>query len=397
MQSNATQNNENFKMWLGVIAISLGAFILNTSEFVPVGLLSLIANDFKMSDSSVGLMISIYAYIVSLVSLPLMMLFSKMELKRLMLLVLGVFVISHIFSSLATNYEALLASRIGVALSHALFWSIAIPIAVRIVPKNKQSLALSLVATGTAIAFIGGIPLGRVIGLWLGWRISFLCIGVLAFLILLLVAYSVPKLPSNGGFSIRLLPKLLSNKALLFVYVLTILLTTAHFVGYTYIEPFLKTHANFTQNDITLTLVAFGAVGFLGSFLFTKYFDKNRIIFSNIAIFGITFSLFALWLCSLNPFLAVFICVAWGLCITFFNLTFQSKIIHLVPQHTSIAMSMFSGIYNIGIGSGAFLGKITIDKINVSSIGIIGGLIALIACMLFIMVKSKLYLSNTHQ
>ncbi|CAM2949519.1 sugar transporter [Helicobacter burdigaliensis] len=389
------QNKENFKMWLGVIAISLGAFILNTSEFVPVGLLSLIADDFNMKVSSVGLMVGIYAYIVALVSLPLMMLFSKMELRSLMLLVLSVFVISHIFSSLATNYEMLLASRIGVALSHALFWSIATPMAVRIIPQNKQSLALSLVVTGTAIAFIGGIPLGRVIGLWLGWRISFLCIGILALLILMLMAYSVPKLPSNGGFSIRLLPKLLSNKALLSIYMLTILLTTAHFVGYTYIEEFLKRIANFSQDGITLTLVAFGAVGFLGSFLFTKYYDKNRLTFSYIAIFGITLSLFALEISSLNPILAVLICVIWGLCITIFNLTFQSKIIHLAPHHTSIAMSMFSGIYNIGIGSGAFVGRVVIDGLDTISfkgfgvefIGGVGGIIALLACLIFLKVK----------
>ena len=125
----------------------------------------------------------------------------------------------------------------------------------------------------------------------------------------------------------------------------------------------------------------------MGSFLFTKYHDNHTLGFTYFAIFGITFSLFILHLASYNPFLMIVACIFWGLCITIFNLTFQSKIIHLVPKATSIAMSMFSGIYNIGIGSGAFIGGIVVDKLNVSFIGYIGGLIAFLGCIYYITAK----------
>ena len=134
--------NTSLNTWLGVIAISLGAFILNTSEFVPIGLLSLIAQDFQMSEAKVGFLISMYAWVVALASLPLMLTFSKVELKRLLLCVMALFVISHILSGMANSYTMLIVSRIGVAFSHALFWSIATPMAVRAAPEGKQSLAL---------------------------------------------------------------------------------------------------------------------------------------------------------------------------------------------------------------------------------------------------------------
>lgn len=378
---------QNIRIWLGVIAISLGAFILNTSEFVPIGLLSLIAQDFNMSEARVGFLITMYAWVVALASLPLMLAFSKVELKKLLLCVMALFVASHILSGLANDYLTLVISRIGVAFSHALFWSIATPMAVRAAPQGKQSLALSFVVTGTAIAFIAGLPLGRVIGLYLGWRATFLAIGIVAFLVMLIIWRVFPTMPSSGGISIRELPQILRTPHLLSIYLLTILLTTAHFSGYSYIEPFLAQIAHFSKSEITLLLVAFGAVGFLGSFLFTKYHDKHVLLFTYFAIFGIASSLFALQLFAFSGFSMVAICVFWGLCITLFNLAFQSKIIHLVPKATSIAMSMFSGIYNIGIGGGAFIGGIVVDKLEVGYIGYVGGFIALLGCVYYLLIK----------
>lgn len=378
---------DKIKIWLGVLAISLGAFILNTSEFVPIGLLSLIAQDFNMSEAKVGFLITMYAWVVALTSLPLMLLFSKVELKKLLLCVMALFVASHILSSLANDYITLVISRICIAFSHALFWSIATPMAVRAAPEGKQSLALSFVVTGTAIAFIAGLPLGRVIGLYLGWRTTFLVIGIVAFLVLLVIWRVFPTMPSTGGVSIRELPQILRTPHLLSIYLLTILLTTAHFTGYSYIEPFLAQIAHFDKTEITLLLVAFGAVGFLGSFLFTKYHDNHILGFTYFALFGIMASLFALQIFAYSGFSIVFICIFWGLCITIFNLTFQSKIIHLVPKATSIAMSMFSGIYNIGIGGGAFIGGIVIDKLEVGYIGYVGGFIALLGCIYYLLMK----------
>lgn len=375
--SQANHSTYHWKMWLAVIAISLAAFIFNTSEFVPIGLLSLIAKDFGVSEAEAGFLISLYAWVVALASLPLMLACSRFEMKRLLLFVVGLFVLSHIGSALSSGYWTLMLSRIGVACAHALFWSIATPMAVRVAPKGRESVALSCIATGTSIALIAGLPLGRVIGLHLGWRISFLSIGIVAFLLLLVLVKSLPKIPSGGAISPRSLPKLLKTPQLLGIYGITLCLVSAHFIVYSYIEPFLMQYANFGENVITMVLIVFGGIGFVGSFVFSKYYNTYKTFFLNFAIFGIFIALISLIGAKFSLFGALLICVLWGLCITLFNLTLQAKVLQLVPVGTAVAMSMFSGIYNVGIGSGAFIGGIVIQYLGIANLGFVGAGIAL--------------------
>lgn len=371
-------------VWLGVVAVAFAAFIFNTSEFIPIGLLSLIAKDFSVSQSQIGILISGYAFAVALISLPLMLLFSKMDLKKLLLGAMTLFVLSHILSSLADSYILLFISRMGVATSHALFWSIATPMAVRVAPKDKQSLALSLVIAGSITAFVMGLPLGRIIGLYMGWRITFLCIGIVAFIILVIIWRVLPNIPSSGGVSIRTLLKIFKTPFILSIYILSILLPTAHFSVYSYIEPFWGQIADFNKDEITLLLILFGSVGFVASFLFSKYYDKHSQGFLYCGIFGITLSLFLLKFCTFNSVLMIILCVIWGFALSVFNLALQSKLIAFVPSATSVAMSMLSSIYNIGIGGGAFIGGMVIEKFSLGFIGYAGGVIGLLGCLYYL-------------
>ena len=165
MQTPASRTT--IREWLPLIALTFSAFIFNTSEFIPIGLLSDIAADFSISEAKAGMLISIYAWFVALLSLPLMLLASKMEYRKLLLWTVFLFAACQILSALAPGYYVLMASRIGVACTHAIFWSIASPLAVRIAPKGKITTALGMIVTGTSIAMIAGLPLGRIIGLYL--------------------------------------------------------------------------------------------------------------------------------------------------------------------------------------------------------------------------------------
>lgn len=159
MQNITVSRKATVKEWLPLIALACSTFIFNTSEFIPIGLLSDIASDFAVTESKAGMLITVYAWIVAAASLPLMLMVSGVESKRLMLGITGLFVISNIGSALSSGYYMLMFSRIGVACAHAVFWSIVTPLAVRIAPNGKGSAALSIIVAGSSIAMIAGLPL----------------------------------------------------------------------------------------------------------------------------------------------------------------------------------------------------------------------------------------------
>lgn len=365
------------RAWLPVTGLTFSAFIFNTSEFIPIGLLSDIAADFRISESNAGMLITIYAWVVALASLPLMLVFAKTESKKLMLSITALFTASHILSGFSRDFHMLMISRIGVACAHAIFWSIVTPLAVSLAPEGKKSTALGFVVSGSSIAMIVGLPLGRTIGIWLGWRATFLIIAGLAALILALLAAVLPKTAGDSSFSLRKLPALIKSPALLGIYLVTVITITGHFTGYSYIEPFLAQTAGFGDIWITLILTMFGIVGLVGSWIFSLRYDRKRKFFLSFAVFGIGISLLLMQAAAMNAATTVILCIIWGFAINFYNLSFQSEIIRNAPQGTSVAMSIYSGIYNIGIGAGALAGGYVCSAMSVSYIGYAGGIIAL--------------------
>lgn len=373
----------HFISWLPIITLACGTFVFNTSEFIPIGLLSAIASDFHLSEAGAGLLITIYAWVVALASLPLMLFFSQTELKRLMLGVFALFTLSHIASAFAVSFYTLMASRIGVAFSHALFWSIVSPMAVRAAPRGKQSVALSIVVTGSSLALIAGLPLGRVIGLYLDWRSTFACIGALSALIALLFWRVFPAMPSTQSVRFKSLPTLLSNKSLRKIYLLTALFITGQFTAYSYIEPFLAQNG-VSESAITTILVLFGCSGIVASVVFSRYYDTHHLTFVNLSLFGVALSLLMLYFSAFYLPFVVAVIIFWGFAIACFNVVFQSQTINLAPNASAVAMSMYSGIYNVGIGGGALVGGIVSEDLGVSFVGFVGGAIALVACVYFV-------------
>ena len=374
------QQKRTISKWLPLLGLTFCTFVFNTSEFMPIGLLSDIANDLNISDARAGMLISVYAWVVALMSLPLMIIVSKMELKRLLLTIIAVFVLSHVASALAEGYYTLMLSRIGVACSHAIFWSIVSPLAVRIVPDDKRAFALSMVATGSSIAMVVGLPLGRVVGLYLGWRMTFLSIGVISALIFIYIAAMLPKVPSRGKFSVKRLPALLHNRVLLGVFVMSVLFATAHYTGYSYIEPFLGRVAGFTPDIVTLVLIVFGGSGMIGSIAFSKYYMSNPRRFVAVATVAPALCLLLMQVSAVSLASVLAVCVVWGAMATAFNIAFQDNVMRFAPEEaTSVAMSIFSGIFNLGIGSGAYIGGVVVTHLSLGSIGYAGGAIGLLA------------------
>ena len=375
------------KEMLPLVGTTISAFIFNTSEFMPIGLLTDIAKSFSISESKAGMLITVYSWIVMLLSLPLILLVSKIDFRKLFMGTIALFGICQIMSVMAPSYGVLMASRIGVACTHAIFWSIASPVAIRLVNEEHRSFALSMVVTGTSIATIAGLPLGRLVGQYMGWRVTFLVVGIIAFAVLVYMAFVFPKIASGEQFHVRDLPALLKNPVLICLYVQTILFVLGYYTVYSYIEPFMQQVAKLQNNVITIVLLIFGAMGLLGSYLFSKLYDRHRFAF-----IGTVMATLLVWLLLLLPAskslaTMVILCAFWGITAMAFNVTTQSEVIRSVDEKGSaVATAIYSGLFNLGIGGGSWIGGIVCDKGAISYIGFVGAIFAAVSVLFFVCV-----------
>lgn len=372
-----TEQKMSVRHWTALIGLACAAFIFNTSEFVPIGLLSGIGADFARTEAETGMLISVYAWVVMLLSLPLTMFFSRTDMRKLLLGVMGFFTLFQGLSFLSSSYWMLMLARIGVAATHAIFWSIIPSIAVHTVPPACRSIALSVVVTGTSIAVIMGMPLGRAIGLMVGWRMTFLCVGIFALLTLIFVASTLPSVPAGKGVNLHSLPLMLRKKVLIGIYVFTLLFATGYYTAYSYIEPFLSQIGGMKDSLITGTLMVFGAAGLVSSVMFSKFYASRRFSFITLVMCGLTLSLLLMRPLSFSHALSIALCALWGISATGYNLSMQSEVISAASEDESaVAMSIYSGIFNLGIGCGAFLGGAVCTHLSLSWVGAAGAVLA---------------------
>ena len=334
-----------FKQWVSVCALAVGAFIFNTTEYIPIALLSDIGQSFGKPATEVGMMITVYAWIVALLSLPLMLMTKNIERRKLLLMLFALFALFHALSFFSWNFNILLVSRIGIALTHAVFWSITASLAVRLAPTGKTNQALGLLSTGTVLAMVLGIPLGRVVGQYFGWQLSFLLIGVCAAGVMVVLAKNLPALPSQNTGSLSSLPSLLQ-------------------VG------------GFKAEQVTIVLSLYGLAGFAASYLFGKWFAKSQRLFMLGAVAVILLSALLLLPFASFPYAVYALVFIWGVAIVIVSLGMVSKVLAFASDATDVANSIYSGLYNVGIGGGALLGHYVTVWFGLSNIGIAGALLA---------------------
>ena len=375
--------------WLSVFALAFGAFIFNTTEFIPIALLSDIGRSFAISPTRAGIMITVYAWVVALLSLPLMLLTRTVERRALLLALFGLFAAGHVLSYCAWSFPVLLASRIGIALTHAVFWSITAALAVRVAPQGKGHQALSLLSMGTVLAMVLGIPLGRMIGNAYGWRLSFLLIGAVALLTTAVLAKNLPRLPSVNSGSLASLPLLCRRGGLLQLYAFTVLMITADFTAYSYIEPFALQVGGFAPQQVTALLLVYGVAGFIGSLLFGKCFARHGKAFFLVCCVVTAASMLLLYPLSGLPAALYALCLLWGIAISALGLAMLSRVLHFAPDATDVATSIYSALFNVGIGGGALLGHYAEGWFGLPYIGFAGAALAAVALLLAWVLASR--------
>ena len=377
------QKAEKTQFWR-VVIMACAAFIFNTTEFVPVALLTDIGQSFDMQSSDVGLMMTVYAWTVMIMSLPAMLATGDMERKGLLLKLFVIFIIGHIISVIAWNYWILLIARMCIAVAHSLFWAITASLVMRVAPKNKKTQAIGMLAIGTSLATILGLPLGRIVGQLVGWRITFAIIAALAVVVMVFIMRLLPNLPSKNAGSLSSLPILAKRPLLIGLYATTVLIVSAHFTAYTYIEPFMVQIGELDPNLATIILLVFGVSGITASVIFNRLYRFGPTQFISGAMILLTISL-TFMLASASYTATMFtLAFIWGIGISCIGLALQMRVLQLAPDATDVASAIYSGIFNAGIGAGALFGNQIAHHIGLEYIGFSGAALAMIALGIFV-------------
>ena len=377
------QKAERTQYWR-VVIMACAAFIFNTTEFVPVALLTDIGQSFDMQSSDVGLMMTVYAWTVMIMSLPAMLATGDMERKGLLLKLFVIFIIGHIISVIAWNYWILLIARMCIAVAHSLFWAITASLVMRVAPKNKKTQAIGMLAIGTSLATILGLPLGRLVGQLVGWRITFAIIAALALVVMVFIMRLLPNLPSKNAGSLSSLPILAKRPLLIGLYATTVIIVSAHFTAYTYIEPFMVQIGELDPNLATIILLVFGLSGITASVIFNRLYRFGPTQFISTAMILLAVSL-AFMLVSATYTATMFtLAFIWGIGISCIGLALQMRVLQLAPDATDVASAIYSGIFNAGIGAGALFGNQIAHHIGLEYIGFSGAALAMIALGIFV-------------
>ncbi|MDO4433803.1 MAG: sugar transporter [Alysiella sp.] len=382
------KNEEQAGVWR-VLALAVAAFIFNTTEFIPVALLSDIGATFAMPVADTGLMMTVYAWTVSLMSLPFMLFTAHWERRRLLIVLFAVFIVGHILTVLAWRFEVLLLARIVVALAHSVFWAITASLVMRVAPKGKSALALSWLSMGSSLAMILGLPLGRILGQMWGWRTTFAIIGAMALMILFLLWKLLPSLPSQNSGSLKSLPLLAKRPLLLSIYTLTLIGVSAHFTAYSYIEPFMLQIGNVNPNMTTVILLFFGVAGVVASWLFGRFHQRFPTIFMVVCLVLLMVSLLVLLPLVGNLTALLILVMTWGLAMGGLALCMIMRVLQYAPDATDVANAIYSGIFNIGIGSGALLGGVVMRHWGLENVGLVGAMLAALALAIFVCAMRK--------
>ena len=371
---------------LTLLALAISSFGIGSTEFISVGLLPLITNDFGISLSTAGLTVSIYALGVTIGAPLLTALTSRIDRKKVLLLVMILFIVGNLWVAMAPTFSLLLIGRIISALAHGVFMSIATVIAADVVAPNKRASAIAFMFTGLTLATVTGVPLGTFIGQVTEWRMSFVFIVIIGIIGLISNALLVPSnLSKSNPISIRDMGKVLGNIRMLLILFITAIGYGGVFVVYTYVSPILEKHMGYSPQAIVVILVVFGICVAIGNTLGGHLANTNPLraiffIFIGLALvlLGINFSLE-------SQVIGLVMVLLMGL-FMFMNVPgLQLYAVQLsekyVPSATAMASALNISAFNVGIFLGSYVGGIIVHYQSLKHTPIYGFLMVMVAAI----------------
>jgi DHA1 family inner membrane transport protein len=360
-------------------ALALGSFVIGTAELVIVGILNLIAEDFFVSVSTAGQLVTAYAIGISVGGPIANVLTSRIGRRTLLWLSLVVYLAGNVFAVLGVGFGALVAARIVTGSVHGLFIGVASSVAAALVTPDKRGRAIAMVFGGIAVATVVGVPLGTLVGQNLGWRAAFggiVVIGVMALIATLLLVPSV-----HSPAPIRLVAQARSAFAPRAVATLVVgfLLVGGQFTVLTYLAVYLKRETGIGGSLISVFLLAYGIASAVGTFFGGRFADRNptrTLVVANVLLIGALGALYGLGAAPVPAALAL---ALWGLVGFGLVPSLQLRVITLAGQGADLAATLGASAVNAGIAVGAAVGGVVLAADGPKAVVLAGLVICAVA------------------
>lgn len=348
--------------WGAVFAMSLAAFVLVASEFMPVSLLTPIAADLHITEGQAGQGISVSGLFALFASLLTASVAARVDRKSLLLSLTALMIVSGTVVAFAPNYWVFMAGRalIGVAIGG--FWSLSAATAIRLVPDDQIARAMAVVNGGNALATVIAAPLGSFLGAFIGWRGAFLCVIPVAVIASIWLWASLPAMKSQSGSGTGNVFRLMKSTPVALGMAAVSVFFMGQFMLFTYLRPFLETVTHVSISMLSLMLLVLGLAGLAGTFLI-EAFLKNGL-HRTLIVIPILMAAIALALVSFGSSVTTTTVLLglWGLVATAAPVGWWTWLARTLPEAAEAGGGLMVAIIQLAIASGATVGGLVFDS-----------------------------------
>jgi len=376
------------------MALAVAAFGIGTSEFIIMGLLPNLADDFHVSIPKAGALVSGYALSVTIGAPIVAIATARLERKLALILLMGVFTLGNLACAVAPSYNLLFAARVLTALCHGAFFGIGSVVAANLVPRNQRSQAIALMFSGLTLANVLGVPAGTALGQALGWRAAFWAIVPIGFLAAAAVFFLVPSQSSTGSGLLHEF-RVLRKPQVLLVLAMSVLTSASLFCVFTYIAPTLEVVTHVSPHVVTLTLLLFGVGITIGNLLGGALSDWRPMAFLILSLLTLIASLVALYYAEPYAIPAIAMILVWGAIQFAAGAPLQSRIVDQAAAAPNLASTLNQGAFNFGNATGASLGGMMLTAgCTYRQLPIASGIVTLVTLLLALF---SAHLDRTHR
>ena len=375
-------------MPLALLALTISAYAIGTTEFVIVGLIPTIAEQLNVTVPSAGLLVTLYAIGVAIGAPVLTALTGRVPRKMLLVGLMVLFTLGNLLAWQSPSYESLVVARLLTGLAHGVFFSVGSTIATSLVAKEKAASAIAIMFGGLTVALVTGVPLGTFIGQHFGWRETFLAVSLIGMVAIIASLILIPNdIKNQASASIRDQLQVLTHPRLLLIYAVTALGYGGVFTTFTFLAPMMQELAGFSAPAVSWILLAYGIAVAVGNIWGGKLADRHGAVRALSFIFAALAALLLVFQFTASHSVAALLTVVVMGVFAFGNVPgLQVYVVQKAEQYTPNAVDVASGLniaaFNVGIALGSVVGGQTVASLGLAQTPWIGALIVMGALLL---------------